>query len=134
LRPAAFKAFVMVGDEDENCRSNSYAFDDSLSPSEVARNFDRAITELAPEQFGTATARRYAFFSIAGFVQDSPATETIPPTAPVATTTCPTAFLPGEVYQSLSIYTGATRFSLCNLDDFDPIFRDIAARATPCSP
>jgi hypothetical protein len=131
VRPGVFKAFVVVTDDEVVCSFGGYDFPGFDDAEAVAREFDRAITTLSPEHFGTPDQRNYAFFSIVGMPDNTPATDPWPPTAPLQSSKCGSSDNPGTSYQAISRMTGAARFSLCRTYDYDPIFSAVADSARP---
>ncbi|MEZ4366773.1 MAG: hypothetical protein R2939_10860 [Kofleriaceae bacterium] len=115
LREGAQKVFVMITDDDAN--GAPATFDE----------FDTALLTLSPAQFGSAAARNYVFHSILGMAFNTPATAAWPPTEPVQESQCsPGSDRDGRIHQAISIGTEGLRFPLCNNDNFDVIFNQIA--------
>jgi hypothetical protein len=130
LREDAFKVFMEITDDDVNCSSYGYSFNDSnttAAGTTVATNFDKALLALSPAQFGTTAARNYVWHSIIGMKANSPATTAWPASAALTTTTCGTGSEgPGTGYQALSKLTGGLRYPICQNSTFDSIFNAIA--------
>jgi hypothetical protein len=130
LREDAFKVFMEITDDDVNCSSYGYSFNDSgttAGGTTVATNFDAALLALSPAQFGTASERNYVWHSIIGMKANSPATTAWPASAALTTTTCGTGSEgPGTGYQALSKLTGGLRYPICQNSTFDSIFNAIA--------
>lgn len=130
LRPDAFKTFVEITDDGVGCSYGGKSYQDSntvAGGTAAAPQFDAALLALAPSQFGTATDRNYAFYSIVAMGYNTPATEPYPATSPVVATKCPTAANPGTGHQALSVLTGALRFPICDTTSYDKVFQAIAA-------
>jgi hypothetical protein len=130
LRPDAFKTFVEITDDGVGCSYGGKTYQDSntvAGGTAAAPQFDAALLALAPAQFGTATERNYAFYSIVAMGYNTPATEPYPATAPVVATKCPTAANPGTGHQAMSVLTGALRFPICDTTSYDKVFKAIAA-------
>jgi hypothetical protein len=130
LREDAFKVFVELSDDDVDCSSYGYDFDDngtSASGTAAAAAFDTALLALDPAQFGTASARNYVWHSIIGMRANSPTTTPWPSTSSISTTTCGTGSEgPGTGYQALSRLTGGLRYPICLNSNFDAMFNVIA--------
>lgn len=101
LRPAAYKVFIEVTDDDSDLPWNT---------------FDAQLLAKSPAQFGTTAARRYIFNSICGWKQG---------TAPLATDKCSTSENIGEQYQHLSQLTGGKIESVC-ATSYASVFGSIA--------
>ena len=128
LRAGSFKVFVGITD-DRPGGNGCTQYGDSLAG---AQAWDEALRTLSPEHFGAYDAadpdanRNYAWYSIVGMEQNSPATTPWPPSAGIVDATCPEGVAPGVGYQHLSIMTGALRYPNCLNDDFDAVFNAIA--------
>ena len=123
LRPEAFKAFTMVTDDDFGCwRLLNLP---ELSPEETAQDFDTWILETAPDYFGTASNRRYAWHSLVG-VGLQGTDEPYEATEPVNDLQCSSAYAKGHMYQHLSVLTGGLRYPVCSFDSYDAVFQRIA--------
>lgn len=103
LRPSAYKIFVEVTDDN----STDLAWD----------AFDGKLLAMAPQQFGTASKRRYVFDSICGWKQGTPV---------LSSTKCSTAENTGDQYQHLSQLTGGTVESVC-ATSYASVFDNIAS-------
>ncbi len=130
LRPSAFKVFVVVSDDDADCKAAGVQLSDKSSVAggkASAELFDQALLRLSREQFGEKTKRNYVWHSIVGLgAQPNPAAAW-EPSAPVQTATCAGGSDgPGTGYQSLSQLTGGLRYPSCNHQNFDAIFNRIA--------
>ena len=127
LRPGAQKVILLISD------------DDATGTPATFTEFDTALLALSAEQFGTAADRNYVFHSILGMVENTPATAAWPPSEPVQEAQCsPGSVRDGRIHQSISVGTGGLRFPLCNNDNFNVIFQQIAddvvdGAALPCS-
>jgi hypothetical protein len=160
LRPGAFKTFVMITDDDVDCRTQDLIpddndrqnFDITLDDNDntgggetAATSFDTALLSLSPEHFGTAETRNYVWHSILGLNENSPGTTAWEPEAAIQTSECGTgdqAAGYGTGYQALSRLTGGLRYPICAQGDpaetnFNPIFNEIAlgvieTAAIPC--
>ena len=117
LRSDAFKVFIEITD-------------DNSATTETA--FDAQLLAKSPAHFGTAANRNYAFYTIGGFKENSPATKAWAPTDPLQTALCTGgggggAVNSSQIYQRLSILTGGLRFPICQYASFDAIFANVAS-------
>jgi hypothetical protein len=133
LRPAAWKAILVISDDEAGCSQGSFEITEGEDPMAAARRYGRALTALSPAQFGTADSPRFSVFSLVGLTT-SGAAEVLPPTAPIVTRMCDDADKVGILYQGLSIATGGARKSICQLGDLDPLFQAMARAAAPACP
>jgi hypothetical protein len=118
LRPNIKKVFLELSDDNED-----------MPPGE----FVRALTELAPQHFGTdAEHPSFVFHSIVGLAEKEPATEPYQASEAIETGRCsPLAndvSSAGETYQELSRLTGGLRFPICQSKLYDVVFREIAGK------
>ncbi|HTV20689.1 MAG TPA: hypothetical protein VMG12_18525 [Polyangiaceae bacterium] len=118
LRPGIKKVFLELTDDNEN-----------MPPAD----FVRALTELAPEHFGSDPDEpTFVFHSIVGVAEKTPATEPYYPTDALQEATCSKlgalVTSSGETYQELSRLTGGLRFPICVSSQYDVVFREIAGR------
>ena len=113
LRAGAFKAFVVMTDDD---------------PSWSATSFDGQLLALSPQQFGTAAKRNYVFHSVVGVAPPSQAAYqgAWPPAEPLVTAKCPSAVNTGDPYQELSRVTGGLRLSICDASAYAHLFETLA--------
>lgn len=151
LRPSAFKVFIEVTDDMAVCTWNStYGnkkkktfgdFYSSFGGMIMAQEWDKALTTIAPEHFGTPENRNYTFFSVVGMMEKPEAVDDdtgiqidpagkvddafVPPEGIVGDN-CSTAIAPGHGYQQLSKLTNGLRFPVCQGNKFDVIFKKIA--------
>jgi hypothetical protein len=129
LRPDAFKAFVVISDDDVSCTSGGNRFDDGVSVGggeKAAASFDAALLNLSPAQFGNATQRNYVWHSIVGLGAAS-RSEAWPASAPIQLGRCEGGSEgPGTGYQALSRLTGGLRYPSCDHDNFNAVFNTIA--------
>ena len=102
LRPAAFKVFIEV--TDDNSTGLAYAA------------FDQQLLAKSPAQFGTAANRRYVFDSICGWKKGTPVLDA---------SKCGSAVNTGDQYQELSKLTGGIVDSVCETD-YSGVFDNIA--------
>ena len=72
--------------------------------------FHETLLARSPEQFGTPSDSRYAFYSIVGVAPNEPATEPWFPHHELNGLACDTAPSAGLAYQALSVITDALRF------------------------
>jgi len=115
LRDGTTKIFLLVTDDDASGEPNTFA------------EFDAALRALSPEHFGTADDRNYVFHTILGMAANDPETAPWPPGEPVQQAQCsPGSVRDGRVHQAISVGTGGLRFPLCNNDNFNVIFNQIA--------
>lgn len=152
LRKSAYKIIIEVTDDAPSCwwypdvddTTKKKVFNDfqsELGGQIFAIEFDKKLTTLAPEQFGTPEKRNYTFYSIVGMKEKPDAVdeefgslidplgkENDPflPSEAVASNKCSTAAASGFGYQSLSKLTGGLRFPVCQAEYFDIIFNKLA--------
>jgi hypothetical protein len=114
LRPEAKKVFLEITDDNSNT---------------PVVEFISALTQLAPEQFGTDPSQlRFVWHSIVGLAELPVATDPYAPADPIETRECTgNVYNAGAVYQELSRLTGGLRFPICEFDGYDAVFRRIAA-------
>lgn len=138
LRPDAFKAFVMIGDDTVDCQAQGVDFE-ALSAEEAAVEFDRALRNSAPEQFGAMELeRRYAWHSIIGVAPNSDPLAVYEPNEEIVGKMCDGAVNVGAPHQALSRLTEGLRYPVCNTESYDAVFRRIATEVVegaslPCS-
>ncbi|MCP4444955.1 MAG: hypothetical protein GY811_06365 [Myxococcales bacterium] len=122
LREDALKVFLLVSDDDPIGATTATAAD-----------FDDRLLALAPAQFGTAENRNYVFHNIIGMAGKSTDTS-IPwlPSDPVESDICTGGGSDGaaDEYQRSSILTEGLRFPLCDNDNFDAVFQEMAVSVT----
>ncbi|WP_437578683.1 hypothetical protein [Sorangium sp. So ce887] len=149
LRMDSLKVFVEITDDGVDCSTKSlgasatqtddgditlHDLDDDLPENEnvaggtrSAEAFDAALTALAPEYFGSTSARNYMFYSFVGIVENTPPTAPWPPDVPATWKQCrPGSVDPGTTYQSLSVMTGGLRYPINQYDTYDAVFQAIA--------
>lgn len=133
LRPDSFKTFIELTDDGVGaCTATGVSFDDNDNVNDgttSAAKFDTALLALSPENFGTAEARNYRFYSIVAMAFNDPANKPWEPADPITTLRCANstdAPGPGTGYQALSILTGGLRFPLCDTTSYDAVFQAIA--------
>src|SRR5262249_19506230 len=118
LRSDALKYFIEITDDDTN---SNYV---------QASQFDPQLLALSPTQFGTAANRNYVFHSIVGLLENSPPLSPWLANQPLVTPKCTTnndsIWSPGTDYQSLSRLTGGLRYPICEYQNFNAIFQDVA--------
>lgn len=158
LRPEALKIFVAVTDDapgldtggtQGNCDSAT-GFSDDVTGAEA---FDRALRQLAPEQFGAYDAaapsvgRNYVWYSIVGMAGNDESHPTpLEPDEPIESlccrgdgdaVACPVNSMAaplsdgvrsGLAYQELSRMTGGLRYPICYSANFDDMFHAIATK------
>lgn len=130
LRPDSFKTFIEITDDGVGCTLDGKTYQDSntvAGGTAAAPLFDESLLALSPANFGDATARNYAFYSIVAMGFNTPATKPYDPTDPVLATECPTAANPGTGHQALSVLTNSLRFPICDTTSYDAVFQAIAA-------
>jgi hypothetical protein len=142
LRPNVFKSFVTITDDDVSCRQATPEMcaggdaDESLwdgferepspkSPEDKAAAFDRRLQALSAVHFGTPQRRNYRYHSITGIEADG----VVAPSEPLIDENCSDTWNSGKSYQALSRLTGGLRFSICQNQNFDAIFQQLAADA-----
>lgn len=105
-------------------------FTDDNSEEMTWQDFEQALFTMAPEHFGSASARNYVFHSIIGIAEKPTPTDPWLPEEPVQTGECTgndnKVENAGPVYQELSRVTGGLRFALCQYTAYDVVFRTIA--------
>ncbi len=130
VREEAFKHFVVISDDDVACSRAGYSFNDRDSAAageNAAIDFDTALLELAPRQFGNNIARNYKWHSIVGLREYDDPLEPWPASEPIVTAQCnPGSEGPGTGFQALSVLTGGLRYPSCNNDNFDAVFEALA--------
>jgi len=152
LRKSAFKVFIEVTDDMPNCvwyadpvnQKGKKVFNDfysNVGGQIMATEWDKILTKIAPEQFGTPEKRNYTFFSVVGMLEKPEATdddtgfvidpngtpdEEFSPAEGIVMDTCSTAVASGTGYQHLSKMTGGLRFPVCQAEKFDVVFEKIA--------
>ena len=102
--------------------------DDNQRNGHTADTFDTALLALSPLHFGTAEERNYTFHSVVGVTNKDDTNLALPhlPADPIEEGRCSTAVNNGRVYQDLSIKTDGLRFSVCNDENYDVIFNQVA--------
>jgi len=143
-RPEAFKSIVIVSDDESECTTAAALASSSdpvqlsanpgafvlKDPSADAARFDVTLRALSVEQFGTAERRKYRVHSIVGVVGNTTDEGAWPPSAPLQAAECGSDVdAAGEAHQALSILTGGLRFPICAHDNFNVVFRALAADA-----
>ncbi|MEN9578465.1 MAG: hypothetical protein RJA70_1474 [Pseudomonadota bacterium] len=138
LRPDAFKAFVMIGDDTVDCQWEGVDF--AQQPLETAvAEFDKALRASAPDQFGASELeRRYAWHSIVGVAPNADPQAVYEPSEGLVDAKCESAVEVGVHHQALSRLTGGLRYPVCNVDSYDAVFQRIAKEVVsgaslPCS-
>lgn len=152
LRESAFKVIIEITDDSPGCwwypdindtnkKKTFNDFQSTLGGQIFALEFDKKLTTLAPEQFGTPENRNYTFYSVVGMKEkpdaideefgqliDPLGKEDDPflPSEEVVSNRCSTAAAPGFGYQSLSKLTGGLRFPVCQAEKFNTIFNQLA--------
>jgi hypothetical protein len=130
LRPEAWKALLVISDDEAGCRQGTFQITEGEDPATAAHRFVLALTTLSPQQFGGAARPRVTVFSLVG--ASAGAGQLLPPSAPIAKM-CSDADKAGVLYQGLSIATGGARQSICDLTTVDPLFEAMASvAATEC--
>ncbi|HCF56482.1 MAG TPA: hypothetical protein DFS52_00595 [Myxococcales bacterium] len=134
LRPQAHKHFVELTDDGLNCRTIAGNEDSRINDYDqadkgvlAAESFDSLLLALSPEQFGSASERKYTWHSIIN-LRAKPAGGAYLPTEPIESETCAGSGIegPGTGYQALSQLTGGLRFPICERGSYDEVFREIA--------
>ncbi|MGI5861666.1 MAG: hypothetical protein ACOX6T_06365 [Myxococcales bacterium] len=134
LRPEAHKHFVELSDDGLNCRtvpgdesSRINDYDQADKGVLAAERFDTLLLALSPEQFGSASERKYTWHSIINLAA-KPEGGAYQPAEPIETRTCAGSGTegPGTGYQALSRLTGGLRFPICEHGSYDEVFREIA--------
>ncbi len=141
LRPDAFKVFVEVTDDGISCSANSTSYNDGPNlpnashvpaAEAMALSFDTNLLALSPQQFGTAQERNYIWHSLIGVTKKDPQNPKDPwlPSDPFTFARCNengnSAVSSALGYQALSKLTGGLRFSLCDDQNYDVVFNEIA--------
>ncbi len=154
LREDAFKTFLVISDDDIECNDYGYDFDDTpncdgfphnchnlttqtsyvstvAAGVTAAAKFDTELLKLSPTQFGTAEKRNYVWHSIIN-IKNNPDGATVPwpSTADIQRDMCTPSGTQivgaGTGYQALSKLTGGLRYPICQKQNFDAIFNEIA--------
>ena len=117
LRRDATKAFIEISDDGSDL---------------AALGFDAALAKKLPAQFGDGTHRNYVFHTIAGLRENNPPTMPWLPADPIQMLLCTRGGNGGAVangieYQKLSVLTGGLRFPICEYENFDAVFREVAS-------
>lgn len=127
LRPDAQKAFVVITDDEVKCSIAGKSWrdrSDDTAGEAVADAFDAELLALSPEQFGTASDRKYVWHSIVGMSAPSTGLDA---SQSIRESTCGGGSdAPGTGYQALSIKTGGLRFPICDSSSFDYFFTELA--------
>lgn len=152
LRKSALKVIIEITDDSPGCwwypdandTSKKKTFNDfqtTLGGQIFALEFDKKLTSLAPEHFGTPENRNYIFYSVTGLKEKPDAVDEefsqlidplgksddpFTPSEEVVGNKCSTAMSPGFGYQSLSKLTGGLRFPVCQAESFNIIFNKLA--------
>jgi hypothetical protein len=118
LRPASFKAFLMVSTNMVYCTYNNVLFYDAsvTAGQDIALDWDSYLLALGPTHFGNTLERNYIFEALVG-VPSKPNYEPYHPEEPVTTTGCSFS-QGGSAYQWLAKGTGALRASGCDTGSF----------------
>lgn len=132
LRPAAWKAILVISDDEAGCTRGGFALTEGDQPVVAARRFAEALTALSPGHFGGIASPRFTVFSLVGVTTEG--ASVLPPSAPLGTRVCDGADKAGLLYQGLSVATGGARQSICQLTDVDPLFEAMAEVAAPACP
>ncbi|MEM1034292.1 MAG: hypothetical protein AAGN82_28405 [Myxococcota bacterium] len=137
VRADAFKFFLVITDDGVSCSHGGTNYQDGnnvAGGTQVATDWDAAITALDPLQFGTPTDRNYVFWSIVSQQEwmksaTFPLGEPIPATEPITSAECNDSLNPnksgggaadpGTGYQGLSILTDGFRYPTCALEYTD---------------
>jgi hypothetical protein len=119
LREDAFKVIIEITDD-----QSADALPDGSPP--TAANFDQALLQLEPNQFGRPGFRNYVFHSIVGLAANTPDDTPWLPEDAILANTCPSGVEPGLEYQKLSVVTGGLRYPVCNFDSYDAVFEAAA--------
>jgi hypothetical protein len=115
LRADAQRVFIFISDDDATNEPNTFT------------EFNTQLTAM-DASFGTMADPAYKFHAILGMVENDPATDPWLPTDAVQNTECdPGSDGNGAVQREIAIGTDALRFPLCDNDNFDVIFSQIAA-------
>lgn len=135
LRPEAFKAFIMIGDDTMNCETDDLELNNA--PEQLASDFDAALRGAAPDVFGALDGeRKYAWHSIVGVAPNDGQT-VYEASEPMVEQACETAENEGAPHQEMSRLTGGLRYPVCSFDNYDAVFQRIATEivdgaALPC--
>lgn len=119
LRDDAFKVIIEITDD-----QSGDELPDGSEP--TAANFDRALLELQPAQFGRPGVRNYVFHAIVGLASNTPDDAPWLPDDALLGNTCPSGVEPGIEYQKLSVVTRGLRYPVCNFDTYDAVFEAAA--------
>jgi hypothetical protein len=115
LRAGAQKVIIFISDDEAEGEPDT--FDE----------FNTALVALNPD-FGTMAEPAYKYHAILGMGENDPVGDPwLPADGLVATQCTPGSENDGTLHQSIAIATGGLRFPLCDNDNFDVIFSQIAA-------
>jgi len=126
LREGAFRTFLLVTDDDSGSRDTEFV---------------NWLYSLDPRYFGTRSEPNWRFHSIVNVAENSAdAYSAWPPAAGLIERGCwdGTNRWIGADYQRLSMQSGGLRFPYCRSDNYDAVFRAVAASVTesatlPCT-
>ncbi len=130
LRPNAFKQIIILTDDRIECTFRMGVLSDSPVTSTTAAeaagaDFDAVLLALSPEQFGTATERRYMLHALVGVNTSGarPGGLRLPSDPLAISSTCAAASRAGGGYQAAARLTQGLRFSSCEVQNqFDVFF------------
>ncbi len=129
LREDSLKFFIEISDDNAFTAlpgNNRLPQSDAADHVTSAAGFDTEIKARWAAANPTAGELEYVFHSIIG-VEANPSGGAWDSSEPLKAGTCGAgAVNNGSVYQELSISTGGLRFPLCNNDNFDVIFQEVA--------
>ena len=129
LREDSLKVFLVITDDRMNCAFAGKTYDDkntAVGAAAAAASFDTNLLAKSPLHFGTAEARNYLWYTIAGMAYNNPIEVPYTPKDPLITGKCPSAQNGGLGYQVLSNTTNAFRYPLCDTTKYNEIFDAIA--------
>ncbi len=129
LREDSLKVFLVITDDRMNCTIGGKLYDDkntAVGATAAAASYDTSLLAKSPLHFGTADARNYLWYTIAGMAYNNPQEVPYTPKDPLITGKCPSAQNGGLGYQVLSNTTNAFRYPLCDTTKYNEIFDAIA--------
>ncbi|MEM6786249.1 MAG: hypothetical protein AAF715_01920 [Myxococcota bacterium] len=147
LRTDSIKHILSVSDDDPQGTNWGVTQDPLLSGPTGTNAFDFYTTILgtSPLHFGDQQNSRVVFHSIVGIMEKANPNEAYTSTELVVTPSgtavqnmdCSTAVDPGIWYQMLAVGTGGIRYPVCNTNNYDAVFQEIATgvlngAALPC--
>ncbi len=125
LRSDSLKAIVVFTDDDPgiNLRDEDPSNDDRTA--EVADGFEQRLLALSPPLFGVPGSRNYVFHSVVGLASGTEG-KVFTADEPIVEGVCRGSENHGGSYQRLSKITGGLRASLCSIESYGALLREVA--------